>query len=229
VHVRDPPPCKSDKGTVEESIMPEFATVYRAEDIAVREGPIVRGPEGPWSDDEIIDTVLRLVADHHRAVGAAIGKRSFSPSLAELRLSPLGQDLRLLAAGLDAETAEQIRDTAGRVTDLLLRPLAAEGLVIPPWFWGTAIGRIVARAIRATYGTSGLITLTEAADLLEVLPETVLGWTRDGGIPAIPDDAGRLQIPRETVERRRLVGRELSMRRTDDGEDVLLREQRIAS
>ena len=206
--------------------MPEFATVYRAEDVAVREGPVVRGAEGPGGDDEVIDTVLRLVADHHRAVGAAIGKRSFSPSLAELRQSPLGQDLRVLALSGDGAASELIRDTAGRVTDLLLRPLAAEGLIIPPWFWGTAIGRIVARAIRATYGDSGLITLAEAADLLDVAAETVLGWTRDGSIPAIPDDTGRLHIPRE---RRRLVGRELSPPRADDGEDVLLREQRLAS
>jgi hypothetical protein len=189
----------------------------------------MRGPEGPWGDDEVIDTVLRLVADHHRAVGAAIGKRSFSPTLAELRQSPLGQDLRFLVTSGDGGPHEQIRETAGRVTDLLLRPLAAEGMVIPSWFWGTAIGRIVARAIESTYGIGGLITLLEAADLLQVTPETVLGWTRDGAMFAFPDDAGRLLIPRDAVERRRLVGRELTLRRNDEGEDVLVREQRLAS
>jgi hypothetical protein len=209
--------------------MPEFATVYRAEDIAVGEGPLIRGPEEPWGDDEVIDTVLRLVADHHRAVGAAIGKRSFSPSLAELRQSPLGQDLRLLVASSESGASEQVRDTAGRVADLLLRPLAAEGLVIPTWFWGTAIGRIVARAIHGTYRPGELISVPEAADILQITPETVLGWTRDGGIAAVPDDAGRLLVPRDAVERRRIVGREFASRQFAEGEDVLVREQRLAS
>src|SRR5829696_6689853 len=78
--------------------MREFATIFPTERITVDEAPVVRDADGPWDDDDVIDAVLRLVADHHRAVGAAIGKRSFSPSHAELRQSPLGQDLRLLAA-----------------------------------------------------------------------------------------------------------------------------------
>src|SRR3954465_4933319 len=143
--------------------MREFATVFSTQVISVDEAPGVRGTDESWDDDDVIDSVLRLAADtdrrlrvvpdHHRAVGAAIGKRSFSPSLAELRQSPLGQDLRLLAmAGSGDVSRDHVRETAGRVTDLLLRPLAAEGMVIPAWFWGTAIGRIVARAARVTYG-----------------------------------------------------------------------------
>jgi hypothetical protein len=208
--------------------MPEFATIFRTVDIAVDEAPVVRDSEGPWDDDDVIDTVLRLVADHHRAVGAAIGKRSFSPSLAELRQSPLGQDLRFLAAHGDV-SPDLVRDTAGRVTDLLLRPLAAERMVIPAWFWQTAIGRIIARAMRETYGDGGLLSLTEAADRLQVAPELVAGWTRDGAIAAIPDEAGHLLVQREAVEQRRLIGRELAGLRIDDGEDVLVREERIAS
>lgn len=210
--------------------MPEFATISPIDDFAVDEAPVARGPEGPWDDDFVIDTVLRLVADHHRAVGAAIGRRSFSPTLAELRQSPLGQDLRLLAvAGVGDVSQVQVRETASRVTDLLLRPLAAEGLVVPAWFWSTAIGRIVARAARASYGDDGLMSVTEAADCLGIAPALVIGWTTDGAITSLPDESGRLMVPREAIEKRRLIGRELVGLQIEGGEDVLVREQRLAS
>src|SRR5687767_11301517 len=60
--------------TVEEFIMREFATLFPPIDLAVDEAPAIRGDDHAWDDEEVIDTVLRLVADHHRAVGAAIGK-----------------------------------------------------------------------------------------------------------------------------------------------------------
>ncbi len=210
--------------------MREFATIFSTEDIAVDEAPVVRGVDGPWDDDEVIDTVLRLVADHHRAVGAAIGKRSFSPSLAELRQSPLGQDLRLLTVAAYGDVSrDHVRETAGRVTDLLLRPLAAEGLVIPAWFWSTAIGRIVARAARVTYGNDALMSIDDAADRLGIAPELVVAWTENGSITAIPDETGRPLVPRDAIERRRTIARELAGLRIDGGEDVLVREQRLAS
>jgi hypothetical protein len=212
--------------------MPEFATIPTSpvDDFAMGEAPALRGPEGPWDDDFVIDTVLRLVSDHHRAVGAAIGRRSFSPTLAELRQSPLGLDLRLLAvAGYGDVNQVQIRETAARVTDLLLRPLAAEGMVVPAWFWSTAIGRIVARAARASYGEDGLMTITEAADWLGIAPALVAGWAADGAITAFPDENGRLLVPREAIALRGLVARELTGLPIDGGEDVLVREQRLAS
>lgn len=210
--------------------MPEFVTLSPLTTISVDEAPVVHGPDGPWDDDEVIDTVLRLVADHHRAIGASIGRRSFSPSLAELRQSPLGQDLRLLAAaGIGDVSQMQVRETAARVTDLLLRPLAAEGMVIPAWFWSTAIGRLVARAARASYRDDGLMTIAEAADRLDIAPALIAGWVADGAITAIPDEYGRLLVPRQTIEARRAIGRELAGLQLDGGEDVLVREQRLAS
>ena len=210
--------------------MREFATIFPIAETTVDEAPVVRGSDGPWDDDDVIDAVLRLVADHHRAVGAAIGKRTFSPSLAELRQSPLGQDLRLLAAaGYGDVSRDHVRETVGRVTDLLLRPLAAEGMIIPAWFWATAIGRIVARAARITYGDDGLLSIADAADRLGIAPELVAGWTIDGAIVSIPDDAGRPMVPRDAIEKRRMIARELEGLQMECGEDVLVREQRIAS
>ena len=212
--------------------MPEFTTVSTLDDVALSEATLLHGPEGPWDDEEIIDSVLRLVADHHRTVGAAIGRRSFSPTLAELRQSPLGQDLRFLTLAGQHDTDDtQVREVASRVTDLLLRPLAAEGMVIPAWFWSTAIGRLVARAARASYGPGGLIDLTEAAQRLGVSPAIVSGWTADGAITALPDEQGRMLVPSDAIERRRLVALALDSTLTaaGRGEDVLVHEERLAS
>ena len=212
--------------------MREFATVFTTQVISVDEAPGVRGTDESWDDDDVIDSVLRLVADHHRAVGAAIGKRSFSPTLAELRQSPLGQDLRLLAvAGCGDVSRDHVQETVGRVTDLLLRPLAAEGMVIPAWFWGSAIGKLVARAARVTYGDDGLMSIADAADRLEVAPATIAGWTNDGAIVSIPEEGGRPLVPRDAIEKRRAIARELTGLEIEigAGEDVLVREQRIAS
>lgn len=212
--------------------MPEFTTVSALDDVALSEATLVHGPEDPWNDDDVIDSVLRLVADHHRTVGAAIGRRSFSPTLAELRQSPLGQDLRFLTLAGQHDTDEtQVREIASRVTDLLLRPLAAEGMVIPAWFWSTAIGRIVARAARASYGPGGLIDLTEAARRLGVSPAIVSGWTVDGAIAAVPDEQGRMLVPSDAIERRRLVALALdtTLSSAGRGEDVLVHEERLAS
>lgn len=211
--------------------MPEFTTVSTLDDVALSEATLLHGPEGPWDDEEVIDSVLRLVADHHRTVGAAIGRRSFSPTLAELRQSPLGQDLRFLTLAGQHDDESQVREVASRVTDLLLRPLAAEGLVIPAWFWSTAIGRLVARAARASYGPGGLIDLTEAAQRLGVSPAIVSGWTADGAITALPDEQGRMLVPSDAIERRRLVALALDSTLTaaGRGEDVLVHEERLAS
>jgi hypothetical protein len=149
-----------------------------------------------------------------------------------LRQSPLGQDLRFLTLAGQHDTDEtQVREVASRVTDLLLRPLAAEGMVIPAWFWSTAIGRIVARAARASYGPGGLIDLTEAAQRLGISPAIVSGWTVDGAISALPDEQGRMLVPSDAIERRRLVALALdsTLATAGRGEDVLVHEERLAS
>ena len=47
----------------------------------------------------------------------------------------------------------------------------------------------------------------------------------------IPDEAGRPLVPRDAIEKRRMVARELAGLEIEieTGEDVLVREQRLAS
>ena len=56
-----------------------------------------------------------------------------------------------------------------------------------------------------------------------------MGWTSDGAITSIPDEAGRPLVPRDAIERRRAIARELSGLQIEGGEDVLVRVERLAS
>ena len=169
------------------------------------------GTDGPWNVDEVLDQALRLVAEHHRSLGAALGRATDPPTLAELQQSPLGRDLRLLAgADPTAAPSTAIREAMARVKELLLRPLAADEYAVPEWFWATALGRLVARAERASHGSGGLLEPAEAAARLGVAPSSVERWLAEGSLMTIPDDAGRPLVPHDAVERRRAVARKLA-------------------
>src|SRR3712207_4847720 len=135
--------------------MPGFAPCHDDAELV----PSVQDEFGPWDEREVVDQALRLVADHHRAPGAILGRAGDPPSLGELRESPLGRDLGLLArADRNGTAPTAIRAAARRVEGLLLRPLAMDDYAVPAWFWRTAVGRLLARAERTAHGANGLLT-----------------------------------------------------------------------
>jgi hypothetical protein len=164
-----------------------------------------REPGDPHDAQTVIDQALRLVADHHRGLGAALGRSADPPSLAELRASPLGQDLRLAVAG----SGRPARAAADRVVDLLLRPLAADDYTVPAWFWETALGRLLARAERAGRAPDGLLSAAAAAARLGVARAVVEEWLADGGIETVLAADGRPLVPFAAVERRLVVAAEI--------------------
>jgi hypothetical protein len=83
--------------------------------------------------------------------------------------------------------------------------------------------------MRATFDDGGLILVGEAADRLGIDSAVIMSWIADGAIAAVPDEAGRLLVPRDAIEQRRIVARDLSGWPIESGEDVLVREQRLAS
>lgn len=207
--------------------MREFAGGH---DGPIDEAAVLRDPDGPYDDDDTIDQVLRLVADHHRALGSLIGRRSFSPTLAELRQSPLGRDLRVLANGGRGEASPRaVEAAAARVAEVLLRPLAADDFRLPAWFWTTAVGRMLARAERTIRGAGAFLSLAQAAERLEVDRRTLEGWIADGALATIPDEQGRPLLLRDDIERRRAIRLEFAVQELDRGEDVVLTERRLAS
>jgi hypothetical protein len=190
----------------------------------------LRDPDDAGDDDETIDQVLRLVADRHRELGALIGKRGFSPTLAELRQSPLGRDLRLLAGAASGDASPTDVDAAvTRLRDVLLRSIASDDVPAPAWFWGTAIGRMTARAERNARGISAFMSLPDAAARLDVDRATLQTWIADGALPIVPDEQGEPLIPCSAVERRRLIRLEFSVDDLARPDDVVLTERRLAS
>ena len=156
--------------------------------------------------DEILDQALRLVADHHRLLGLQLGRPAFSPSIAELRQSPLGRDLRLLAHAVGSGVLPaDIRAAASRVTETLLRPLAADGFETPDWFWASELGRIVSRAERFAAGEGAWLAPAVAAMSLGTTEDDILDWAVSGVLPWLPDDLGRPLVSRAAVDRMRMV------------------------
>ncbi len=154
--------------------------------------------------DEVLDQALRLVADHHRTLGLHLGRQAFSPSIAELRQSPLGRDLRLLAYATEADPAA-VRTAAARVRETLLRPMAADEYETPAWFWSSDLGRLVARAERAAAGPDAWLTAAAAGMSLGLSEAEVLEWAEAGMLPWLPDDGGRPLVARAAVERMRML------------------------
>lgn len=158
-------------------------------------------PPDPIREDEVIDQVLRLVADQHRALGTLIGRAGFSPSIKELRASPLGRALRTMVQG--HLTAAEVESLTEQLREVLLRPAAAEGGPIPGWFWRTEIGRLVAEAERRAIGRQDLLGMAEAAIALHISESELRRLTTTGVVPCLPDDLGEPLVRRSTIERLR--------------------------
>lgn len=187
--------------------------------------PTARPTDDAWSDDEVLDQALTLVAEEHRALGALLGRVEEPPSLAELRRSPLGRDLRLLAeAGRTGDPAGALA-AVRRVEGALLRPVAADGYAVPTWFRGTALGRLLAKAERAAHGDAGLLAPAEAAARLGVPAAAVEGWLAEGALGGVPAEGGGVLVPVAEVERRRAVARGLA----GSAGDVVIAERSLAS
>ncbi|MFM9106282.1 MAG: hypothetical protein ACKOWF_06245 [Chloroflexota bacterium] len=191
--------------------------------------PVAQTGAAP-SIEDVLDEALRLAADHHRALGQHLGRPAYSPSLAALRQSPLGRDLRLLAAAAGVAPgdpasagtlpagnapAADVSAAARRVRDLLLRPMAADGCEVPAWFWASDLGRVIARAERAAAGADAWLTPDAAAAALGIGEAEALEWVATGLLPWLPDEDGRPAIARAAVDRMRLLAGRTGPERQD--------------
>jgi hypothetical protein len=161
-------------------------------------------------DQEAIDQALRLVADHHAALGVELDQGKTIGSLIALRQSPLGRKLRRLAVaargGQDVDLAG-VRADADAVIALLLQPLAATEYRVPTWFWQTSLGELLASAIHRTYTTDQLLCLGSAAERLDEDQATIERWVADGTLTAVRDETGKTFIPVKQIEHFRIVAR----------------------
>jgi hypothetical protein len=163
-------------------------------------------------DQAAVDQVLHLVADYHADLGAELGRTTIPPSTSVLRRSPLGRKLRHLAAvarGDEDAVPTDVRRQADDVIALLLRPLAATDYYVEAWFWQTSLGRLLATAIHRTYAADDLFCPASAGERLNVDRATIDHWLADGTLDSVRDETGSTFVPARTIERLRVIAREL--------------------
>jgi hypothetical protein len=174
----------------------------------------VAAGNGPAPDPgPVIDETLALVYSQCHRLTGALAPGAFGPMpLAELRASPLGRDLRRLAAvaeGKRDDPADEVLAAVEATLGLLFWPTAADDYRIPRSFWETALGRLLARAKLRALATQGLIEVGEAAARLGVTRPTLWRWLDDGLLDGVRDETtGWTLVPERAVARMERVAAE---------------------
>jgi hypothetical protein len=160
----------------------------------------------PPAEQAAIDQALQLVYAENRRLSGLLGLvATVTPSLVDLRQSPLGVDLQRLAGyglGTTDEQPEDVLTAIESTLQVLFWPTAATDYTVPATFWRTIIGRMLARAKRRALAAEGLIGVAAAACLLGVDGATIERWAADRLLDSVPTAAGgRTLIGRRSVER----------------------------
>jgi hypothetical protein len=160
----------------------------------------------PLAEREAIDQALQLVyAENVRRSGLLGLTAATTPTLADLRQSPLGLDLQRLAeyaVGVTNESPDEVLAAIESTLQVLFWPTAADDYDVPAPFWRTLIGRMLARAKRRALAADGLIGVAAAARLLGVDEATIERWTAERLLDSVPTAPGdRPLIGRRSVER----------------------------
>jgi hypothetical protein len=168
----------------------------------------------PPTEQEAIDQALQLVYAENRRLSSLLGlATAATPTLADLRHSPLGVDLLRLAdygLGTTDEQPEDVLTAIESTLQVLFWPTAATDYAVPAQFWRTLIGCMLARAKRRALAAEGLIGVAGAACLLGVDEATVERWTAERLLDSVPNGSGgRTLVGRRSVERLLTVAAEL--------------------
>jgi hypothetical protein len=168
----------------------------------------------PPAEQAAIDQALQLVYTENRRLAALLGLGdALAPTLAELRQSPIGEDLRRLAQyGLGAtnEPPEDVLTAVESTLQVLFWSTAATDYEVPTAFWRTLLGRMLGRAKRRALAAEGLIGVAAAARLLGVDEATVEQWANERLLESVPNaTGGRTLVGRRSVERLLAVAAEL--------------------
>ncbi len=171
-------------------------------------------PEAVPTDQAIIDQALQVIYSQCYRLASRLAPDALRPlTMAELRNSPIGQDLvRLVevARGLRQEPANDVLTAIQSILDTLFWPTATEEYVVPKSFWETELGVLLATAKRRALEAEGLIEASEAAARLGVSRSMILRWVEDGSLSGVLDnESGWTLISRRAIERMELVASEL--------------------
>jgi excisionase family DNA binding protein len=162
-----------------------------------------------------IDQTLQVVSGESRRLATRLGPAAAAPpSLAQLRAGSLGQDLvrlALVADGRIREPRERVLAAIDAVLQLLFWPAGADAYTVPRSFWGTDLGRLLARAKYRAFAAEDLVGIGAAARQLGVTRPTIYRWMDDGSLDYVRDEiSGRSFVLRRGVDRYRQVAAELA-------------------
>ena len=167
------------------------------------------------ADQSVLDQALQLVySEQHRLATRLALQPSSPPTVRELRRSLLGRDLTrlaLVARGRAREPRDRVLAAVEDVLQMLFWPTAAEDCAVPPPFWDTALGRLLAQAKYRAFASDELISVRMAARQLGVARPTIHRWLDDRALDWVHDEAsGRTYVVRRDVDDRAHVARELT-------------------
>lgn len=172
--------------------------------------PSISSPETPPEQEvnpfqEIIDKTLRLVySQEYRYFLKMFGRSPEGPSVDDLRHGPLGRDLAWLARiAVDKEDAPatDVYRAVNSVLELLFWPAGEDMYEVPPSFWSEPLGKMLSQAKFRATDPADLMSISNAAKLLDVSLPRIYRWILEGVFQSITDGVeGRTYVLRSDVE-----------------------------
>jgi excisionase family DNA binding protein len=164
-------------------------------------------PTAAGSDDYsgIVDEALQLVySQHHRIISRLFPAAVTRINIEQLREGPLGEDLSRLAqiaAGRMRAGREEVLGAIDAVLQLLFWPVGSETYTVPRSFWEQPLGKMLSLAKLRSFEPSDLVSIGNAATILNVTRPTIYRWMDDKSLDYVRDDmSGRTFVVRQDVE-----------------------------
>ena len=153
----------------------------------------------------IVDEALQLVySQHHRIISRLYPAAMTRVSLEQLREGPLGEDLARLAqiaAGAMRAGREEVLGAIDAVLQLLFWPVGSETYTVPRSFWEQPLGKMLSLAKLRSFEPSDLVSIGNAANMLNVTRPTIYRWMDDKVLDYVRDDmSGRTFVVKHDVE-----------------------------
>jgi len=153
----------------------------------------------------IVDEALQLVySQHHRIISRLSPAAMMRLSLDQLREGPLGEDLSRLAqiaAGQVRAGREEVLGAIDSVLQLLFWPVGSDTYTVPRSFWEQPLGKMLSLAKLRSFEPSDLVSIGNAANILNVTRPTIYRWMDDKSLDYVRDDmSGRTFVVRQDVE-----------------------------
>lgn len=154
---------------------------------------------------EIVDEALQLVySQHHRIISRLSPAAVTRITIEQLRQGPLGEDLSRLAqiaSGAMRAGREEVLGAIDAVLQLLFWPVGSETYMVPRSFWEQPLGKMLSLAKLRSFEPSDLVSIGNAANILNVTRPTIYRWMDDKSLDYVRDDmSGRTFVVRQDVE-----------------------------